>query len=221
MEKSAKNEKDRTAALRKKAAACVLALKKLYPEGICSLSDEDPFRLLVSVRLSAQCTDARVNQVTPALFERFPDARAFSEADIGELETMIFSCGFYRSKARDIKAAANMVLYEYGGRLPDTMEMLLKIPGVGRKSANLILGDVYGLPAVVADTHCIRISNRLGLCDSRDPLAVENRLKELLDPLESNDFCHRIVLFGRDICRARAPKCAECPLFAHCDRSGI
>lgn len=201
---------------KQKAIACADILRDLYPDALCSLREEQPFRLLVSVRLSAQCTDARVNEVTPALFERYPTVEAFAEAEISELESYVHSCGFFRAKAHDIKAAAQMLLSEYGGELPCDMDKLLALPGVGRKSANLLLGDVFGQPAVVADTHCIRISNRLGLAKSKDPYKVEMALKKLLPPEGSNDFCHRLVLFGRDTCRARGPLCENCPLAEYC-----
>ncbi len=196
-------------------------LKERYPEAICSLQYADPFRLLVAVRLSAQCTDARVNQVTPALFARFPDAAAFAAADPAEVGKLIYSCGFYNSKSRDLVAMARQLLDDHDGVVPDTVEQLVKLPGVGRKTANLICGDVYHRAGVVvADTHCIRISGRLGLCDSADPVKVETQLRVCLPPEESNDFCHRLVLFGRDVCTARAPKCGTCPLRERCAFAG-
>lgn len=198
------------------AFLAVEALKQLYPNAKCSLNAETPFQLLVATRLSAQCTDARVNLVTPALFERFPDAESFQSAPIEEIEALIKSCGLYKTKARDLKRLSEVLVEQYSGELPKTLEELVKLPGVGRKTANLICGDVYGLPAVVADTHCIRISNRLGLADSRDPKKVEMQLKALLPPKESNAFCHRLVLFGREICAARAPKCEGCPMNDFC-----
>ena len=191
-------------------------LKGMYPEAKCSLDYNNPFQLLVATRLSAQCTDARVNMVTPALFERYQAVEDFAQADLSELESYIRSCGLYKTKARDIKAMAQMVIEKYKGEIPDTVEELNKLPGVGRKTANLIVGDVFGKPAVVTDTHCIRISNRLGLCDTKDPLKVENRLRSILPPEESNDFCHRLVLFGRDVCSARSPRCDICPLAELC-----
>ncbi len=201
------------------AATAVERLKERYPEGICSLHAEDPFHLLVAVRLSAQCTDARVNLVTPALFERFPDMAAFAAAEPCDVEPYIRSCGFYKMKAQDIVMAARMLLSEYGGEIPRTVEEMTRLPGVGRKTANLICGDVYGAEGmVVADTHCIRIANRLGLCDTKDPYKVELALRALLPPSESNDFCHRLVLFGRDVCTARSPKCDGCPLYDACRR---
>ena len=183
-----------------------------YPDAACSLTYDDALQLLISTRLSAQCTDARVNLVTPALFARYPTLEAFAEADPEEVGVYIHSCGLYKTKARDIVAMARMLRDEYGGVIPDTVEELTKLPGVGRKTANLVCGDVFGKPAVVADTHCIRISNRLGLCDRKDPLHVERQLREILPPDESNTFCHRLVLFGREFCTARAPRCGDCPL---------
>ncbi len=201
-----------------RALQAVEALKTQYPDAVCSLQSDKPFQLLIAVRLSAQCTDARVNLVTPALFERFPTIESFAQADSEEVGRYIHSCGLYKTKARDIVAMCQMLRDVYHGQVPDTIEELLKLPGVGRKTANLICGDVYGKPAVVADTHCIRISNRLGLCDSKDPLKVENQLRAVLPPEESNDFCHRLVLFGRDTCTARSPKCDECPLASCCEQ---
>ncbi len=201
----------------KRCAAVVEELKKLYPEAVCSLNYTEPLHLLIATRLAAQCTDARVNLVTPVLFSRFPTLEALSEASVEEIEEIIKSCGLYKTKARDISALSKMLRYDLGGVMPDTLEGLLKLPGIGRKTANLMMGDVYGKPAVVADTHCIRISNRLGLCDSKDPHKVELHLKAICDPEESNDLCHRFVLFGRDICTARNPKCAECPIADLCE----
>ena len=193
-------------------------LKRLYPEGICSLNYPKPYELLFSVRLAAQCTDERVNQVTPALFARFPTLESLAEADVSEVETYIHSTGFFRAKARDIVAASRMMVEEFGGRVPDNMEDLLKLPGVGRKTANLILGDVYHTPGVVvADTHCIRISGKLGLTDgTKDPARVEAQLRAILPPEESNDFCHRLVLHGRAVCTARKPDCQNCTLRPWC-----
>lgn len=194
-------------------------LKELYPDALCSLNAEDPFQLLVATRLSAQCTDARVNLVTPALFRKYPTLKDFSEAEVSDIEAIIHSCGFFRQKAKDIVGMAKDVLTKYGGVVPDTIEELTTLPGVGRKTANLIVGDVYGKPAVVADTHLIRISNRLGLVDTKDPLKVELALKKLLPPEESNNFCHRAVLHGRALCDARRPLCTECPLSDFCKYS--
>lgn len=203
---------------KQRATAAIEGLKSLYPEAICSLTAEDPLQLLIATRLSAQCTDARVNLVTPALFARFPTLEAFCDASPEEVGEYIRSCGLYKTKARDIVALCRMLKEEYGGVMPDTVEELTKLPGVGRKTANLVCGDVFGKPAVVADTHCIRISGRLGLTDSKDPYKVEMQLKKLLPPEESNDFCHRLVLFGRDVCSARSPKCDTCPLATFCPK---
>ena len=199
--------------------AIVDALKELYPDGICSLDYEKDYELLFSVRLAAQCTDERVNKVTPALFARFPTLEALANADISEVEQYIHSTGFFRAKARDIVLASQMILAEYGGKVPGTMEDLLKLPGVGRKTANLMLGDVFHVPGVVvADTHCIRITGLLGLTDgSKDPTKVEMQLRKVLSPEESNDFCHRLVLHGRAVCIARRPQCGECVLRPWCD----
>ena len=205
---------------KKEQAACIVeALKKEYPEGICSLQYPKPHELLFSVRLSAQCTDERVNQVTPALYAHFPTLEAFAQADVHEVEELIHSCGFFRAKAHDIVESAKMLLTDFGGKVPDTMEDLLKLPGVGRKTANLILGDIYHTPGVViADTHCIRIAGRLGLTDgTKDPAKVEQQLRKVLPPEESNDFCHRMVLHGRAVCIARRPQCAKCTLRPWCD----
>ena len=204
---------------KERAALIVEELKKVYPEGICSLQYPKPYELLFSVRLAAQCTDERVNQVTPALFARFPTLEALAAADVSEVEEYIHSTGFFRAKARDIVAASQMLLSDYGGVVPNTMEDLLKLPGVGRKTANLILGDVYHTPGVgIADTHCIRISGRLGLTDgTKDPAKVEEQLRKILPPEESNDFCHRLVLHGRAVCMARGPVCESCTLRPWCD----
>jgi len=200
----------------KNVAWLIALLKARYPDAICSLESRDALQLLIATRLSAQCTDARVNVVTPALFAAFPTLDAFVEAQPEDVLPYIRSCGFFNTKSKDIVAMCRMIKETYGGRVPDTMEALIALPGVGRKTANLILGDVYGKPAVVTDTHCIRISNRLGLCKTEDPYKVELALREILPPEESNNFCHRLVLFGRDVCTARAPKCTECPLLALC-----
>lgn len=199
--------------------AIVEELKCLYPDGICSLEYRKDYELLFSVRLAAQCTDERVNKVTPALYARFPTLEALAEADISEVEEYIHSTGFFRAKAKDIVLASQMLLRDYGGRVPDTMEALLKLPGVGRKTANLILGDVYHTPGVVvADTHCIRITGLLGLTDgTKDPGKVETQLRAVLPPEESNDFCHRMVLHGRAVCIARRPQCQACTLRPWCD----
>ena len=192
-------------------------LKGLYPDALCSLQYEKDYELLFSVRLSAQCTDARVNQVTPALFARFPTLESFAQAEPEEVEPYIRSCGFFHGKARDLVGCARQLLERFDGKVPGTMEELTSLPGVGRKTANLILGDVYHQPAYVCDTHCIRITGRLGITDgSKDPLQVERQLRAILPPEESSDFCHRMVLFGRDVCTARSPKCDGCPLCADC-----
>ena len=206
---------------KQRAVLAVEALKALYPEAVCSLNAANPLQLLIATRLSAQCTDARVNMVTPALFERFPSLEAFAAATPDEVGEYIRSCGLYKTKAKDIVAACVMLRDVYGGVMPDTVEELTKLPGIGRKTANLMCGDVFGKPAVVADTHCIRITGRLGLTDgSKDPYKVEMQLKKVLPPEESNAFCHRIVHFGRDICTARSPKCGECPLAEFCPSKG-
>lgn len=193
-------------------------LKGLYPDALCSLQYEKDYELLFAVRLSAQCTDARVNMVTPALFERFPTLESFAEADPAEVGEYIHSCGFYNSKSKDLVACAKQLIEQHGGKVPGTMEELTALPGIGRKTANLILGDIYGEPSYVCDTHCIRITGRLGITDgSKDPLQVEKQLRVALPPEESGDFCHRMVLFGRDTCTARSPKCGVCPLRELCD----
>ena len=199
-------------------SAIIEELKKLYPDAVCSLDYRKDYELLFSVRLAAQCTDARVNLVTPALFERFPSLEAFAQATPEEVGEYVHSCGFWRAKAKDIVGSAQMLLSDFGGRVPDTMEDLLRLPGVGRKTANLILGDIYGKEGYVCDTHCIRITGRLGITDgSKDPLKVEQQLRKVIAPEESSDFCHRMVLHGRALCMARGPKCGECPMRELCD----
>ena len=199
-------------------AAIIAALKELYPDAACSLDYGKDYELLFSVRLAAQCTDARVNLVTPALFARYPTLEAFAAADVDEVGQYIHSCGFWRAKARDIVGAAQQLLGRFGGRVPDNMEDLLTLPGVGRKTANLVLGDIYGQEGYVCDTHCIRITGRLGITDgSKDPLKVEQQLRRVIPPEESNNFCHRMVLHGRALCMARNPLCSECPLQSLCD----
>ncbi len=205
---------------KQRANEAVNRLKIRYPEAVCSLCYADPWQLLVATRLSAQCTDARVNLVTPALFERFPTPEKMAAAEPADVEPYIHSCGFFRGKAKDLVAMSCALITEYGGTVPDTVEELVKLSGVGRKTANLIVGDVYKKPAVVADTHCIRISNRLGLCESDNPVVVERQLKAVLDPSESNDFCHRLVMFGREVCMARSPKCENCELADLCQKKG-
>lgn len=197
---------------KERAAIVVAALKELYPDALCALEyGGDPWRLLVMGRLSAQCTDARVNIVCRDLFAKYPDVYAMAKAEYADVEKLVFSCGVYKVKAANIVDFSKMIIENFGGEVPDNMEDLLTLPGVGRKIANLILGDIYHKPAIVADTHCIRISNRLGLCESKDPPKVEMTLKGFIPDEEQSDFCHRLVLFGREICPARAPKCEMCP----------
>lgn len=192
-------------------------LEEKYPQSLCALHYRKDYELMIAVRLSAQCTDARVNQVTPALFAAYPTLEAMAAAPIADVENYVRSCGFYKHKARDIVLACQMLLRDYGGKVPGTMEELLKLPGVGRKTANLLLGDIYGVPgSVVCDTHCIRICGRLGLSQGKEPEKVEKQLRTILPPEKSSDFCHRIVLFGREICTARNPKCGQCPLALFC-----
>jgi len=201
------------------ARSIVDALKAEYPVSACSLSYEEAWQLLVSVRLSAQCTDARVNIVTKDLFARYPSLAALAAASTEDIEKIIRPCGLGKSKARDLFGMANMVMDEYGGKVPEAMEDLLRLPGVGRKSANLIRGDIFHLPAVVADTHCIRIANRLGFVrDVKDPVKVERALVKVLPPEESNDFCHRCVLHGRAVCTARKAMCDQCCLQELCPK---
>lgn len=200
------------------AAAATEALKKEYPGALCSLTASNPFELLVATRLSAQCTDARVNLVTPALFEKYKTLEEYASADVSDIEEIIRSCGFFRGKARDIIGMAQGILRDFGGRVPDTIEALTSLPGVGRKTANLILGDVYKKPAVVTDTHMIRISNRLGLVKTKEPKKVEDAMRALLDPAESNDFCHRCVLHGRAVCTARKAMCENCCMSGFCPK---
>lgn len=201
---------------KQRAISAVEALKKEYPEAICSLNYSDEFQLLAATRLSAQCTDARVNIVTPALFEKYPTVEAFAEAEVADVEELIRSCGFYRTKAKDLVEMAKKIISDFGGKVPDNIEDLTSLPGVGRKTANLICGDIFGKPAVVADTHLIRISNLLGLVETKDPFKVEMQLKELLPAEESNDFCHRCVLHGRAVCIARRPDCENCCMAKFC-----
>ena len=203
--------------MQERVAGVIAALKAKYPDALCALQYKKGYELMIAVRLSAQCTDARVNLVTPGLFARFPTLDAFADADIADVEECVRSCGFYKHKARDIVLACQMLLTDYRGKVPGTMEELLRLPGVGRKTANLLLGDLYAVPgSVVCDTHCIRICGRLGLSTGKEPEKVEQQLRKILPPEESSDFCHRIVLFGRDCCTARSPKCGECPLTMYC-----
>lgn len=204
--------------MEQKVAGIIEALKERYPDALCALHYEKDYELMIAVRLSAQCTDARVNLVTPALFAAYPTLEAMASAQIADVETYIHSCGFYRQKAKDIVLACQMLLKEHDGKVPNSMEALLRLPGVGRKTANLLLGDLYKEPgSVVCDTHCMRICGRLGLSQGREPEKVERQLRAALPLEESSDFCHRIVLFGREVCTARAPKCAECPLAMYCN----
>lgn len=201
---------------KEKALLAVEALKKEYPDAICALNSSNDFELLVATRLSAQCTDARVNLVTPALFAKYPTLEDYANAKVEDVEELIHSCGFYHGKARDIIGMAQKILSDFNGKVPDNIEDLTSLPGVGRKTANLICGDVYGKPAVVADTHLIRITNLLGLVDTKDPYKVELALKKILPPEESNDFCHRVVLHGRAVCIARRPQCDKCCMAEFC-----
>ena len=195
-----------------RAAEVVAALEERYPSSVCALEyGGDPWRLLVMGRLSAQCTDARVKIVCEELFRRFPDVDSMAEAPVEEIERLVFSCGVYKVKAQNIKDFSVIIRDRFGGRVPDNMDELLTLPGVGRKIANLILGDIYHKPAIVADTHCIRISNRLGLCESKVPEKVEMTLAGIVEPEKQSDFCHRLVMFGRDVCSARGPSCSDCP----------
>ena len=203
--------------MKEKVSSIIDILKHRYPEAPCALHYSKDYELMIAVRLSAQCTDARVNLVTPALFEAYPTLEAMANADISHVEELVHSCGFYKHKARDIVLACQMLLRDYGGKVPDSMDALLKLPGVGRKTANLLLGDLYAAPgSVVCDTHCIRICGRLGLSKGKEPEKVERQLRAILPPEESSDFCHRIVLFGRETCTARSPKCEGCPLALWC-----
>ena len=198
------------------ALQAVEALKKEYPDAVCSLEYTDPLQLLISTRLAAQCTDARVNMVTPALFERFKTVDDFAESTADEVAEYIKSCGLYKTKSRDIVAMAQMLRDEFGGVVPDNIDDLTKLPGIGRKTANLVCGDIFGKPAVVVDTHCIRITRRLGLHELKDQKKIEFALRKLLPPEESNDFCHRLVLHGRAVCQARKPMCEDCCMNGFC-----
>lgn len=203
--------------MEEKVLSIIALLKQQYPQALCALQYEKDYELMIAVRLSAQCTDARVNMVTPALFKAYPTLDSLAAAEPEDIEPYIHSCGFFRQKAKDIVYACRMLIDTYHRKVPDSMEALLKLPGVGRKTANLLLGDIYGAPgSVVCDTHCIRICGRLGLSQGTDPEKVERQLRAILPPEESSDFCHRIVLFGRDICTARSPKCGSCPLSPLC-----
>lgn len=204
--------------MEEKVSAILARLRESYPDPHCALTYRKDYELMIAVRLSAQCTDARVNLVTPALFAEFPTLDDFADAELSRVEELVHSCGFYKHKARDIILACQMLRRDYGGRVPGTMDELLRLPGVGRKTANLLLGDLYRAPgAVVCDTHCIRIANRLGLAQGKEPERVEKQLRAILPPEESSDFCHRIVLHGRAVCIARSPRCQTCTLRPWCD----
>ena len=194
------------------ALLAVERLKAKYPNAVCSLVYEKPYELLIATRLSAQCTDARVNIVTKDLFRRFTSLEDFAAADIHDIEDVIKPCGLYKTKAKSIKEMCTQLIVNFGSQLPDTIEELTTLSGIGRKTANLILGDIFHKPAIVVDTHCIRITNRLGLANGNDPYKVELQLQKVLPPDESSDFCHRIVHFGREVCKARKPDCEACPL---------
>lgn len=207
---------------RKRAAEIVAALEKIYPDAECALRYEgEPWRLLVMAILSAQCTDARVNLVSEGLFAHFPNAAAMGSAELCEIEADIKSCGLYHMKAKNIRESSAIIAETYGGAVPDELSALLALPGVGRKIANLILGDVYGKPAIVTDTHCIRLAGRLGFCpeDEKNPLKIERILSDIIEPEKQSDFCHRLVLFGRQFCTARSPKCDSCPIKELCGRN--
>lgn len=201
---------------RKRAAAVVEALEKKYPDALCSLTYRKPHELMIAARLSAQCTDARVNLVTPVLFEKYRTIDDFAEAELSDIEEIVKPCGLYKTKAKSIIDMCREVRDRFGGQLPRTLEELTTLPGIGRKTANLLMGDIYGKPAIVADTHCIRISGRLGFATSKDPARTERELKEIIAPEKSSDFCHRLVLFGRETCKARAPRCNGCELREYC-----
>ena len=201
---------------KERALEAVRRLTEKYPDAVCSLEYEKPYELLISTRLSAQCTDARVNIVTKDLFAKFTSLESFANADVTEIEEIVKPCGLYKTKAKSIKEMCTQIIEDFGGELPDTIEKLTSLSGIGRKTANLILGDVFHKPAIVVDTHCIRITNRLGLASGTDPYKVELQLKKVLPPAESSDFCHRLVHFGREVCKARKPDCAGCPLCDIC-----
>ncbi len=200
------------------AQKAVELFEKEYPEAICSLQYSDAFQLLIATRLSAQCTDARVNMVTPALFRQFPNAESMAKAEIFEVEELIKTCGLYKTKAKDLVGIAKMICSDFGGKVPETIEELTRLPGVGRKTANLVCGDIYGKPAVVTDTHFIRLCNRMGFVKTKDPLKVEKEMRDILPPEKSNDFCHRTVLHGRAVCTARKANCEICCLNSICEK---
>ena len=207
--------------MRKKQLAeeVILRLKKEYPDSVCTLDTSHAWQLLVSVRLAAQCTDKRVNETVPELFEKYPSPEALASADLSDIERIVRPCGLFKTKAKDIKACMSMLVTKFGGRVPDTMEELLSLPGVGRKSANLILGDIFGKESYVCDTHCIRLSGRIGLSDgSKDPLSVEMQLRKIVPPEESGALCHRLVDHGRAVCKAQGPMCEGCVLADICKK---
>ena len=208
---------------KQKTLEIIRRLKKAYPDADCTLDYEEAWKLLVSVRLAAQCTDERVNKVVPALYEKFPDVDALAEAPVEEIEEIVKPCGLGKSKARDISACMKMLRDEYGSKVPDDFDALLKLPGVGRKSANLIMGDVFGKPAIVTDTHCIRLVNRMGLVDGiKEPAKVEKELWKIIPPEEGSDFCHRLVYHGREVCTARThPYCEKCCISDICKKVGV
>ena len=201
---------------KEQALRAIEALKQKYPDAVCSLTYEKPYELLISTRLSAQCTDKRVNEVTEVLYDRYPTLQSLADASIEDLEEIIRPCGLFHTKARDIKALSQQLIEKWGGQLPDTLEGLTSLPGIGRKTANLVLGDVFHKPCIVTDTHCIRICGRLGLSEGKDPYKVEMQLREVVPPMEGSDFCHRLVLFGRETCVARKPRCGSCEMASFC-----
>ena len=201
---------------KEQALRAIEALKQKYPDAVCSLTYEKPYELLISTRLSAQCTDKRVNEVTGVLYDRFPTLQSLADAPIEDLEEIIRPCGLFHTKARDIKALSRQLIEKWGGQLPDTLEGLTSLPGIGRKTANLVLGDVFHKPCIVTDTHCIRICGRLGLSEGKDPYKVEMQLRQVVPPMEGGDFCHRLVHFGRETCAARKPKCGSCEMASFC-----
>ena len=208
---------------KEQALEIIKRLKNEYPDADCTLDYDDAWKLLVSVRLAAQCTDARVNVVVPKLYEKFPTIETLAAADVDEIEEIVRPCGLGRSKARDISLCMKMLVEDFGGRVPDNFDDLMKLPGVGRKSANLIMGDVFGKPAIVTDTHCIRLTNRMGLVDGiKEPKKVEMALWKIIPPEEGSDFCHRLVYHGRDVCTARTkPYCDKCCLADICPKVGV
>lgn len=201
---------------KKTALQAIALLKEAYPDAICSLEYTVPHELLIATRLAAQCTDVRVNIVCKDLFQKYRSIEAFANAELSDVEEMVKTCGLYKTKAKDIVNMCKMLMEVYHGVMPETVEELTKLPGIGRKTANLMVGDIFHKPAIVCDTHCIRITNLLGLTEGKDPLKVENQLRPLLPPEESNNFCHRLVLHGRAVCVARRPRCAECVLSGCC-----